>query len=1269
MLTTFLLSSSITANPALAVQWTSGINYGFDYKVSHIEVTQGIQDKINSVTLVNSKDTWVRVYVDVNPIQKTNDESNSDSITSIVSQTVNPEYSDMIVPTAFESSSAGIPTTPKISGELDDIENPFEDPPFNPQGTSGVDCKEFFETELDSLYLYEPFMGEKISQGIVWDSFGKMNGKYIHFENASIFCEHNLEFQVVKEPFREKYAELGWAEGILGLPTGATPPNDILLHEHPQDSTQILQEKEFQGGSLIFDPLQNLIFVIPGPLHSEWGGLEESGVPIGNPFPIYDYEGSLQQNFAEKSTCFHPDLGTWSIYGNSPDCIDTIENSLWAKLHAVNRDGDILFSTISKIDNPEILVGKTWEEQRRSADSSINFKIPGQWMVESPNLQLMVELNPKLGDGKILRTEVNYENNFYGPLRLDFIQTKAYPVDVHKVSTEDCNLSHVSFDNLNEKMNFSKSIFPTSFSIKMEDSIHLANKPGVSGWPGFYGLILMQELAYEQCKEKKILDFSLNPLDNFDRAQCEAAHAVGNYVDGVISAVSNDEGGQAAGTGAEMLLAIDDLFEHSKQTEVGFSCNGDAGIGFPSKAFVANNPNNDGDQTTMAHELMHALMKSTHVPIDPRVYWDDVEIKEIVDSTGVKSSSVSSINFPDFNININVVHPNGSSDFNIKCTDSKPLNSPLILGEIVQLGEILEDDNYPYYDSRLAQDFPPNKFPPGTLHRPSIGEVGFDGEKALIPELYSDFMSYCSTSRIGGDPYDLKYGGNWISPYHHEKLVNHFKIFDTKDPQNKINEKPPNPEEEHTPLVLTSVFDNCNESFEKIRNFPNFLRGYSFNAERHCYYDYENYFPSQNYVADSYSSYCSLNSNSDICKDFSKRPRVYGFEYFKEYGYFPDTDFSNFRFETSDDVKIKLDYDSYSLPTKATITISDPNWNHLKSEKEDASFIIKTFNTPFYFGAEEVENNNGFFMATINLEGISSEPQQNLQTNTLYVESSSPISLHYKDKMFSASTNTNLPKTNFDSEIIKNPKTDIPDSKIKDPQDRTEDKSISNPFGNPKEPKDLKNDKSVSKSFGKIKIYDKPLKLVNPEEPSKLIEEVNNTPLNKIREFSKDRISQFSPEVINGLEEPVLGKITIDQFSQLPSETTKSLSGAKLDQFKEVVPEITPQITQRLDIKAIATLSPDSKQKLPEVTKSIFKTKFASTIFGSVGQSIGENFIPSKLFLAPLKQIKNGILPEHVVCNDDLVLISWVHVDKSVCVSETSSDLLIERGIAVRIFN
>ena len=205
--------------------------------------------------------------------------------------------------------------------------------------------------------------------------------------------------------------------------------------------------------------------------------------------------------------------------------------------------------------------------------------------------------------------------------------------------------------------------------------------------------------------------------------------------------------------------------------------------------------------------------------------------------------------------------------------------------------------------------------------------------------------------------------------------------------------------------------------------------------------------------------------------------------------------------------------------------------------------------------------------------------------------------------------------------------------------------------------------------FGKIKIFGEPLKLNPPSSPSKFIDEINSMSPEKIPGLSKDKLSQFTPEVVNGLKVSVFDKITIDQFGSLPIETTKTLTGGKLGQFKQVLQEITPQIVQRLDSKAIATLPPDSINEMPHTTKSIFKTKAATSIFGSIGQSMDEGIIQSKLFVPPLKQIKLGVLPEHVVCNDGLVLVEMISSKKPICISENVFDVLLERKIISETFN
>lgn len=86
----------------------------------------------------------------------------------------------------------------------------------------------------------------------------------------------------------------------------------------------------------------------------------------------------------------------------------------------------------------------------------------------------------------------------------------------------------------------------------------------------------------------------------------------------------------------------------------------------------------------------------------------------------------------------------------ITCQDSRPAHD--VAG--LSTGQWFEDRSYPDYGREL--------------HRPSIGEFGFDGKRVYEPEMFSDFLSYCSTN-------DSAHDGKWVSPHTYKKLLAKFR--------------------------------------------------------------------------------------------------------------------------------------------------------------------------------------------------------------------------------------------------------------------------------------------------------------------------------------------------------------------------------------------------------------------------------------------------------------------------------------------------------------
>jgi len=160
--------------------------------------------------------------------------------------------------------------------------------------------------------------------------------------------------------------------------------------------------------------------------------------------------------------------------------------------------------------------------------------------------------------------------------------------------------------------------------------------------------------------------------------------------------------------------------------EVGMVCNNPnvdyGGMGFSNIAWSYPNAK------IFAHEIAHAL-GIHHTPINPKTFFDDIKRQDSGDPVWIK-------------------HVKGAE---VWCKDSK--NSHFLIGEL------LEDDDYPKYNSNL--------------HRPTIGEYGFDGYHVYDPTYYSDFMSYCTTYPTAADT-EIMYGGDWISPYTYSKLLDKF---------------------------------------------------------------------------------------------------------------------------------------------------------------------------------------------------------------------------------------------------------------------------------------------------------------------------------------------------------------------------------------------------------------------------------------------------------------------------------------------------------------
>ena len=78
-------------------------------------------------------------------------------------------------------------------------------------------------------------------------------------------------------------------------------------------------------------------------------------------------------------------------------------------------------------------------------------------------------------------------------------------------------------------------------------------------------------------------------------------------------------------------------------------------------------------------------------------------------------------------------------------------------------------------------------------------------------------------------------------------------------------------------------------------------------------------------------------------------------------------------------------------------------------------------------------------------------------------------------------------------------------------------------------------------------------------------------------------------------------------------------------------------------------------------------SSFKASMIGEVqGQSMDGEGIPP-MFISPLKQVKLGIPGHLIACNDGLELIELHSSQKPICVSELTSDKLIERGVAKRV--
>jgi hypothetical protein len=143
-----------------------------------------------------------------------------------------------------------------------------------------------------------------------------------------------------------------------------------------------------------------------------------------------------------------------------------------------------------------------------------------------------------------------------------------------------------------------------------------------------------------------------------------------------------------------------------------------SGMGYQSKAWAYPDPE------IVAHEIAHAK-DVWHVPITPTSRFDGNDGSE------------------------NPRWYKKVDSHTITCQDSRPAHD--VAG--LSTGQWFEDRSYPDYDREL--------------HRPSIGEFGFDGKRIYEPELFSDFLSYCSTD-------DLAHDGKWVSPHTYKKLFAKF---------------------------------------------------------------------------------------------------------------------------------------------------------------------------------------------------------------------------------------------------------------------------------------------------------------------------------------------------------------------------------------------------------------------------------------------------------------------------------------------------------------
>lgn len=161
----------------------------------------------------------------------------------------------------------------------------------------------------------------------------------------------------------------------------------------------------------------------------------------------------------------------------------------------------------------------------------------------------------------------------------------------------------------------------------------------------------------------------------------------------------------------------------------------------------------------------------------------------------------------------------------------------------------------------------------------------------------------------------------------------------------------------------------------------------------------------------------------------------------------------------------------------------------------------------------------------------------------------------------------------------------------------------------------------------------------------------------EIPEIPVSQIKLITPKVLDILPVEKVQAFTPKQFAALPDETIKNLNPELMSKFsKNIIIDFPESKEKILPEKIIKTFSQKALQE-----KSKMKTSMKQQ--GALGEQITIDF-DIRTFIPPLQQIKIGIQPEEIACNDDLILIKRISNGAPACVKPSTFEKLITMGLA-----